>query len=112
MNDYDADPIWDLATEGMISLDELPVPNELRDRVRAWAREWSERALAANGADSDGEQFDVVGRRLWKELRTALCAVAEIGDVSFLGASRHVQWHPDGPVEPCPPLGRDVSPGG
>jgi hypothetical protein len=28
MNDYDADPVWDLASEGMVSLDELPVRND------------------------------------------------------------------------------------
>jgi hypothetical protein len=106
MNDYDADPVWDLASEGMVNLDQLPVGNELRERVRAWACEWSERARSGDeGAGSDSEQFDVVGRRLWQELRTALCDVAEIGYVSFRGETRHVQWHPDGPVEPCPPLG-------
>jgi hypothetical protein len=113
MNDYDADPVWDLASEGMVGLDQLPVPNELRERVRAWAREWSERARSDDkGAGSDGEQFDAVGRRLWQELRTALSDVAEIGCVSFPGETRHVQWHPDGPVEPCPPLRGDAAPRG
>jgi hypothetical protein len=98
MNDYDADPVWDLASEGMVSLDELPVRNELRERVRAWACEWSERELSdKEGAGSDGEPFDAVGRRLWQELRTALRDAAEIGYVSFAGATRHVRWHPDGP---------------
>jgi hypothetical protein len=113
MNDHDADPVWDLASEGMVSLDRLPVRNELRERLRAWACEWRERALADDeGAGSDGEQFDVVGRRLWQELRTALWEVAEIGYVSFPDGTRHVQWHPDGPVEPCPPRRGDASPRG
>jgi hypothetical protein len=105
MNDYYADPVWDLASEGMVSLDQLPVRNELREQVRAWACEWSERGLSGDEvADSDGEHFDAVGRRLWQELRTALREVAELGYVSFPDGTRHVQWRPDGPVEPCPPL--------
>jgi hypothetical protein len=104
MADYNADPVWDLATEWMVNLDQLPVPDDLRERVRAWAGEWTERALIdIRGAGFGSEPFDAVGRRLWQELRTALCDVAELGYVSFPDRTRHVQWHPDGPVEPCPP---------
>jgi hypothetical protein len=104
MTDYYADPVWDVESVGMVDLDRLPVPDELRQRVRGWAREWDAWATEddfGGGSDADGERLAAAGRMLWQELRTKLVGKAELG--FFPDGTRHVQWEPDGRVEPCPP---------
>ncbi len=44
MPDYSADPIWDTATECMVSLDQLPIEEKTRSSIRAWAARWEELA--------------------------------------------------------------------
>jgi hypothetical protein len=54
MTDYSADPLWDLETGGMVSLDKLPLPAPLRREVRAWAATVDK----LNFAEMDAEDRD------------------------------------------------------
>lgn len=107
MPDYFADPLWDLDSEGMVDLDRLGLDPALVTRVRDWAREYTERGQAGEWEDAlagaEGAALQAAGHALWLELRTALAPAHDVGYVTFPGDSRHVQWHADGPIEPCPP---------
>lgn len=107
MPDYLADPLGDLDSEGMIDLDQLPIDVALRARTRSWAAEYTERGQTSGWADPfagpEGVALRTAGHALWLELRTVLAPAHEVGYVSFPDDTRHVQWHPGGPLEPCPP---------
>ena len=117
MPDYDADPLWDAATEAMVSLDDLPVTAKTKQRVRAWALRWDELAtqdLEADYGDTPELAHKAVppetwaehereGRAAWLELQQDLGDTWRVGWVSFPGGRRHVQWEADGPVELCLP---------
>jgi hypothetical protein len=42
--DYRADPIWDVASESMVSLDQLPIGEPTRSAIREWASRWEQLA--------------------------------------------------------------------
>ena len=58
--DYTADPVW--AHDGMVDLDELPITDDLRDRLRQWNADWEELVGART------ERFTIIdkdGHRRW-----------------------------------------------
>jgi hypothetical protein len=119
MADYRADPIWDVRTESMVSLDQLPIGEPTRSAIRGWANRWEQLA------EQDMHSADVkhgmlpgtaepVPRHAWETIERdgrALCHQVreELGDrwrvgwVSFEHGQRHVQWKTDGPVTPLLP---------
>ena len=117
MPDYDADPLWDTATEAMVSVDDLPITEATKKRVRAWGRRWDELAtqdLSADYGDTPELAHKVVpaevwaehereGLAAWRELQRDLGDEWRVGWVSFPDGRRHVQWEVDGPVELCLP---------
>ena len=115
MPDYDADPLWDTATEAMVSVDDLPIAEKTKKRVRGWGRRWDELAtqdLHAEPGDTDQvvpeqvwAEHEREGRAAWRELQEELGEEWRVGWVSFPDGRRHVQWEPDGSVELCRPGG-------
>lgn len=117
MPDYEADPLWDAATEGMVSLDKLPVTDGTKQRVRAWAVRWDELATQDMYADYGHtpeladkavpaevwSEHEREGLAVWRDLKRELGDEWRVGWVSFPDGRRHVQWEPDGPVELCLP---------
>ncbi|MCW3067132.1 MAG: hypothetical protein JWN32_4304 [Solirubrobacterales bacterium] len=114
MPDYSADPIWDAATESMVSLDRLPIGEDTRSVIREWARRWEH--LAGQRMHFDDvengkhpgpaepvppqawETIERDGRALCQQLREELGDGWRVGWVSFEHARRHVQWATGGPV--------------
>jgi hypothetical protein len=72
--DYFADPLWDAETGAMISLDSLPLSDETRAAVRAWAARWQEDALAeVRDLPTDA----TVQRGLGREAAALCCRIAQ-----------------------------------
>lgn len=120
MPDYGADPLWDLATEAMVSLDRLSISEQIRALVRGWSARWESLARQDMAADdyeagmtdtpassvpaAAWAELNREGRELWLRLRSELGDGFEVGWCT-LEQVRCVQWEPDGSVEPCPPPG-------
>lgn len=108
MPDYDADPLWDLATEAMVNLDQLPISDATRTLVREWAARWEAVAWAeietADDVPADARiALERVGRAAWQQVQRELGDDWQVGWASFPDHRRHVQWRPGGPIEPCLP---------
>ena len=117
MPDYYADPVWDVETDAMVSLDDLPISDETKNVVRAWARRWDELALQDLDADYGDTpelahlavsadvwaEHETDGLAAWHRLRQELGDRWRLGRVSWPDGRRHVQWEPDGPLELCLP---------
>lgn len=81
MPDYYSHPLWDLDEPGDVDPGMLPLSEELRARLRAWAEEYDatlnqEYPPGSGFVDAKAEQsFEEEGRRLWllvsKELGAA-----------------------------------------
>ena len=114
MPDYSADPIWNAATECMVSLDGLPVHRDTRSAIRAWAARWEELAWQQMHAEDVAnvmrpgpaepvaarawQTVEEEGRALCQRLRTELGDGWRVGWVTVEAGRRHVQWEADGPV--------------
>lgn len=107
MPDYEADPIWSLEDGVMIPLEQLPLSEPAQAAARDWARRWDALGYATLEEDDDDtpewRELEREGRAVWERLRRELVPEYRLGYVIFDGSRRHVQWVPDGPVEPCPP---------
>ena len=51
--DFDADPVWTEGGRTMISLDLLPISDELRRDIRAWSKLWEQGAWLAIDEDPE-----------------------------------------------------------
>ncbi|NLJ53533.1 MAG: hypothetical protein GX344_05295 [Intrasporangiaceae bacterium] len=83
--DYSADPVW--AVDGMVDLDELPITDDLRDRLRAWNAEWEELVGVRTG------RFRIIdkdGHRRWKQSGRYLARNLE----RELGPGVEIQYQP------------------
>jgi len=118
--DYGADPLWAVPSEGMVDVETLPVSHEVCSSVREWAHEWERLAWlqmeAEDGfagmpgpdaqpvAAAQWEELERSGRLVWQRLRVELGDGWRVGWAEFPGLPvRHVQWEPEGLVEPFPP---------
>lgn len=71
MCDYSADPVW--ASDGtMIDLDDLPVTQELKQRLRAWEEIFDRQDLFASSPSYDVAAFSRTGRELAREVKRQL----------------------------------------
>ncbi|WP_380162731.1 hypothetical protein [Kineococcus sp. R86509] len=76
--DFGADPLWRQSAEGqkgMVRLDRLPLSEDLKDDVRAWARRHDELMDPPNpvrGTDTELDAWVVTGRALVTRLRAEL----------------------------------------
>jgi hypothetical protein len=109
MPDYEADPIWSLDDGMMIPLEHLPLSKSARRAAREWARRWDALGFATLEDDDEDtpewRELEHAGRAVWQRLREELGSEYRLGYVTFDdGGKRQVQWAPDGPVEPCPPM--------
>lgn len=117
--DYGADPIWDVqGKRGMVSLDGLPVCEEIRRDVREWAKRWEQMAkqeMAAEGSSAgmtdtlaepvQRHEWDALerdGRAVWIRLCEDLGDEWTVGWASFTDTGRQVEWSPGAPPEPLP----------
>jgi hypothetical protein len=113
MPDYSADPIWEVASECMIGLELLPITDQTRATIRAWASRWEQLAWQQIDADIQDhaeaaeaepirpearEAIERDGRALCQQLRNELGPPWRVGWVTFQNDQRHVQWEADGPV--------------
>lgn len=105
--DHSADPIWAVSDGAMIDLEALPLTEPARVAARYWATRWDRMASAEHlhedepaPTEAEWEQLDRDGRAVWQRLQHELAPEWPLGWVTFSGGSRHVQWEPDGPVEP------------
>lgn len=76
--DYSADPVW--GTEGMVDLDSLPLSEDLRVRLREWARDWEEQ-MGRDFQITDDARYAAwrhAGRSLAKNLARELGPDVEI----------------------------------
>lgn len=119
MPDYRADPIWDVTTESMVSLDQLPIGEPTRSAIRGWASRWEQLAEqkmrcadvehgmlpgpAEPVSPQAWETIELDGRALCHQLRDELGGRWRVGWVSFEHGQRHVQWETGGPVTPLLP---------
>jgi hypothetical protein len=79
MADYHCFPLWKACGEiGNINPDDLPLANDLREDLLAWATAYDKTLNQEYPPDSgfaspqEEEAFEVEGRRLWRELQTQL----------------------------------------
>ncbi|HLH15116.1 MAG TPA: hypothetical protein VKV16_10035 [Solirubrobacteraceae bacterium] len=93
--EHAADPIWD-ERGNMISLDDLPVSDELRAQARAWSKRWDELAsqqlrVDSSTADaSDGTDRPVTDEQ-WESLdRDGRAVCGRLRDE--LGEGWTVEW--------------------
>jgi hypothetical protein len=127
MPDYRADPIWEVVTESMISLDRLPIGMPTRSAIREWASRWErfaeqemlfdyvENAMLPGPAEPVSPQawetIERDGRALCQQLRNELGDRWRVGWVSFEHEQRHVQWETDGLVTAVAHWDRPNAPG-
>jgi hypothetical protein len=72
MPDYECSPIWDVEKGGEIMPGELPLSDELIERLRKWAEKYDQ-TLDREDPKSSGfasreeeEKFETEGRELWE----------------------------------------------
>lgn len=118
--DHGADPVWDLASEAMVPLESLPISDQLRESIRAWTLQWEKLASQQMEADDveAGQQERPAGpvtpeqwaanrregRAQWQRLQAELGGSWRVGWADFNEDERRVQWQPDAPLKPCPPV--------
>ena len=71
MCDFSADPLWG-ADGTMIDLDDLPVTQELRQRLRDWEEVYDRQDLFASSPSYDVAAFSRTGRELAREVKRQL----------------------------------------
>jgi hypothetical protein len=114
--DYQADPIWDADSGGMLSLDDLPVRAKVRTDVRDWSRRWEGMALddqaaeefaagmsqrrAEPVAEERRASLERDGRAVWRRLQAELGDEWLVGWACFGDDSSWVEWSPGAPREP------------
>jgi hypothetical protein len=79
MTDYECFPLWKVGGEiGNVDPDDLPLANELKAALRAWASAYDNTLNQEYPPDSgfaspaEEEAFEAEGRRLWNELQAQL----------------------------------------
>lgn len=79
MPDYQCFPLWKTSGEiGNVNPDELPLTNDLKVALRAWANAYDNTLNQEYPPDSgfasplEEEAFEAEGKRLWKELQAQL----------------------------------------
>ncbi len=80
MADYQCHPLWNVSPNeyGDVNPDDLPISQELKERLHAWARAFDATLNMANPADSGFEseeaeaEFKREGYRLLEQLRNEL----------------------------------------
>ena len=81
MSDYHCFPLWEYTDDGdlydNVNPDDLPLTNELKSALHAWADAYDrtlnqEYPPESGFASPEEEAFEAEGRRLWRELQAQL----------------------------------------
>ena len=115
--DHLAYPLWNV-NDYNIGVEDVPISEPTRRALRQWARRWDR--LAAQDMDAEAieagmrsgstqpvsaaawEEHERDGRVLWATVQQELGPDWQVGWPSFADGARHVQWTPNGPVQPLP----------
>lgn len=100
MLDYEADPVWEDCSGGMVGLNGLPLTDVTRKALREWAARWQEEAYKLMLVDEDDDSaapawVDDEGRELWRRAREELAPQGLLLGYAVSGTDTVlVEWAP------------------